>query len=287
MKYLGGCFCKRAPSQNAAHRLSFNQRGCDAPLDCQLGQLAALLLLYQRHQCVDGFRAEILFRDVDGCQHGMHQLANRPIVKSDNGNILRHAITGVLQRAHHTDSNNIVIGHQSGGELRTRSDDLTKIVVAVAAVVAGAVYLIIGQGKPKLCKCLPVSQRAFAPAADILRRVHIADVRMSHVHQIFYRLKRAHLVVDGDGRNVPCGKIVVNGDIRNGQAFNERVTGMPLQQLSQVKNRIGIGSGMEKAEAVYGALQGGYINILVTDEECARELIWIHEQGMEGTEESV
>lgn len=71
----------------------------------------------------------------------MHQLADWTIVKSDNGNILRHAITGVLQRAHHTDSNNIVIGHQGGGELRTRSDDLTKIIVAVAAVVAGAVYL--------------------------------------------------------------------------------------------------------------------------------------------------
>lgn len=78
-----------------------------------------------------------------------------------------------------------------------------------------------------------------------------------------------------------------SGNTQPYQSFNERVTGMPLQQLSQVKNRIGIGSGMEKAEAVYGALQGGYINILVTDEECARELIRIHEQGMEGTEESV
>lgn len=155
MKYLGGCFCKSAPLRNAAHRLSFNQGGCNASLDCQ--------------------------------------------------------------RAHHTDGDDIVIGHQGGGELRTRSDDLTKIVVAVAAVVASAVYLIIGQGKPKLCERLPVSQCAFAPAADLLRRVHIANVCMTHVYQIFYRLKRAHLVVDGDGGNVPCGEIVVNGDIRNGQ----------------------------------------------------------------------
>lgn len=155
MKYLGGCFCKSAPLRNAAHRLSFNQGGCNASLDCQ--------------------------------------------------------------RAHHTDGDDIVIGHQGGGELRTRSDDLTKIVVAVAAVVASAVYLIIGQGKPKLCERLPVSQCAFAPAADVLRRVHIANVCMTHVYQIFYRLKRAHLVVDGDGGNVPCGEIVVNGDIRNGQ----------------------------------------------------------------------
>lgn len=55
--------------------------------------------------------------------------------------------------------------------------------------------------------------------------------------------------------------------------FNDRVAGMPLEQLRRVENKIGIGSGLAKANAIYGALQGGYINILVTDEECARKLI--------------
>ena len=65
------------------------------------------------------------------------------------------------------------------------------------------------------------------------------------------------------------------------RSFNERVAGMPLEQLRHVENRIGIGSGLEKVEAVYGALQGGYINILVTDEECAQELIALRKKGMQ------
>lgn len=64
-----------------------------------------------------------------------------------------------------------------------------------------------------------------------------------------------------------------NGETEQYQAFNDRVAGMPLSQLRTVENKIGIGSGLHKAEAVYGALQGGYINILVTDEECAQRLV--------------
>ncbi len=60
--------------------------------------------------------------------------------------------------------------------------------------------------------------------------------------------------------------------------FNDRVAGMPLEQMRQVENKICIGSGLGKAEALYGALRGGYVNILVTDEECALRLIEIKER---------
>lgn len=64
-----------------------------------------------------------------------------------------------------------------------------------------------------------------------------------------------------------------NGNTELFREFNDRVAGMPLEQLRQVDNKIGIGSGIQKAEAVYGAILGGYINILVTDEECAQHLL--------------
>ncbi len=74
------------------------------------------------------------------------------------------------------------------------------------------------------------------------------------------------------------GDIALQFYDKNGQndqfaAFNERVAGMHLPKLRKVTNRIGIGTGKEKAEAIAGALNGGYLNILVTDEECAKELI--------------
>ncbi len=65
----------------------------------------------------------------------------------------------------------------------------------------------------------------------------------------------------------------INGDTSKYHSFNNRVAGMPLSQLRSVKNKIGIGGGLKKADAIYGALQGEYINILVTDEECALRLI--------------
>jgi len=63
------------------------------------------------------------------------------------------------------------------------------------------------------------------------------------------------------------------GNTKAYRTFNDRVAGMPLEQLRQVENKICIGSGLHKAAALYGALQGGYVNILVTDEECALRLI--------------
>lgn len=62
------------------------------------------------------------------------------------------------------------------------------------------------------------------------------------------------------------------------RSFNDRVAGMALEQMRQVENKICVGSGLNKAEALYGALQGGYVNILVTDEECALRLIEMKER---------
>ena len=57
------------------------------------------------------------------------------------------------------------------------------------------------------------------------------------------------------------------------EEFNSRVAGMPLRQLREVENKICIGSGVHKADAIHGAMCGGFVNILVTDQECALRLI--------------
>ncbi len=55
--------------------------------------------------------------------------------------------------------------------------------------------------------------------------------------------------------------------------FNDRVAAMRLSDIRAVPNKIGIASGQRKAEAVIGAVRGGYINILIIDSECAKRLI--------------
>ncbi|MDO5138688.1 MAG: sugar-binding domain-containing protein [Oscillospiraceae bacterium] len=55
--------------------------------------------------------------------------------------------------------------------------------------------------------------------------------------------------------------------------FNDRVAAMPLEEVRRVPSKIGIAGGERKAEAVVGAIRGNYINILITDTECAKKLI--------------
>lgn len=64
-----------------------------------------------------------------------------------------------------------------------------------------------------------------------------------------------------------------DGNMEPFKEHNDRVAGMKLSDMVNVKNKIAICSGKQKAEAVMGAIKGGYINILVTDQECANALL--------------
>ncbi len=55
--------------------------------------------------------------------------------------------------------------------------------------------------------------------------------------------------------------------------LNERVIGMPLQKLKQVRRTIGVAGGQRKIAAIRGALEGQWINILVTDRRTAEQLL--------------
>ena len=65
----------------------------------------------------------------------------------------------------------------------------------------------------------------------------------------------------------------VHGETKDFEEFNERVAGMPLEEIKNVPRRVGISGGRQKVEAVMGAIQGGFVNILITDVDCAEGLI--------------
>ena len=64
-----------------------------------------------------------------------------------------------------------------------------------------------------------------------------------------------------------------SGKVEKFREFNERVAGMPIDQLKKVPQRIGIAGGAQKAKAVYGAIKGEFLNILITDIDCAKVLL--------------
>ena len=69
-----------------------------------------------------------------------------------------------------------------------------------------------------------------------------------------------------------------NGETGDFGFFNDRVAAMRLEDIRRIPSKIGIAGGKRKAEAVIGAIRGGYINILITDNECAKRLIELSEK---------
>ena len=51
------------------------------------------------------------------------------------------------------------------------------------------------------------------------------------------------------------------------------VIGMDIHRLCKVPCSVGIAGGKEKLSAIQGAINGKYINVLITDTECARALL--------------
>ena len=64
-----------------------------------------------------------------------------------------------------------------------------------------------------------------------------------------------------------------NGNTEPFRHYNDRVAAMRLEDIRRIPSKIGIAGGEKKAAAVAGAVRGGFINILIIDSECARQMI--------------
>jgi DNA-binding transcriptional regulator LsrR (DeoR family) len=106
--------------------------------------------------------------------------------------------------------------------------------------------LAVGIGSwhpPESCLCLsfPPAWRDEALAAGVL-----SDV--------------CGTLIDRDGREVPS-------------KLDQLGFTISAAQLRRIPEVIGIGGGLEKAEAIAAALRGGWINVLITDAGVARRLL--------------
>ena len=55
--------------------------------------------------------------------------------------------------------------------------------------------------------------------------------------------------------------------------LHDRRIGIELSDLKQIPKVVGVAGGMHKAEAILGALRGGYLDVLVTNEIAAIRLL--------------
>ncbi|WP_091746339.1 sugar-binding transcriptional regulator [Propionispora vibrioides] len=57
------------------------------------------------------------------------------------------------------------------------------------------------------------------------------------------------------------------------EALEDRTIAIDINLLKQVRHSIGVAASPAKVEAIYGAIQGQYINVLITDEQTAQLLL--------------
>ena len=61
--------------------------------------------------------------------------------------------------------------------------------------------------------------------------------------------------------------------------LNRRIVGIELEALHGIEQVIGVAGGEAKAEAILGALRGGHVNVLVTDDAAAWKVLALDQAG--------
>ena len=64
-----------------------------------------------------------------------------------------------------------------------------------------------------------------------------------------------------------------DGNTKPFDEFNSRVAGINLSLLKKIQCRVGVAGGEHKVQAVAGAINSGYLTVLITDIDCAQGLL--------------
>jgi len=122
---------------------------------------------------------------------------------------------------------------------------------------------------------------------DIARRANIALVGVGTVDAEVSRFVQFTALSAEDMKHIAsdCGGV---GDINAfvfdiegracAQEYADRVLGLTLPELKSIPYRIGVAATEAKALPLYGALRGGYLHALITDEAAARGILELFEQ---------
>ena len=122
---------------------------------------------------------------------------------------------------------------------------------------------------------------------DIARRANIALVGVGTVDAEVSRFVQFTALSADEMRNIAenCGGVGdINAFIYNveGQPcaheYADRVVGLTLAELKNIPYRIGVAGTAAKALPLYGALRGGYLHALITDETAARGILDLFEK---------
>jgi len=135
--------------------------------------------------------------------------------------------------------------------------------------------------KEKSARDALMNERHIKETLERARRADMAIVGVGTTSKGYYSLVRAGYLTEEEADRVRASGAV--GDVcaqhydLQGRwldiDLNRHVIGINHEDLRRIDNVIGVVGGEVKASAIYGALRGGYINVLITDEAAARRVL--------------
>jgi DNA-binding transcriptional regulator LsrR (DeoR family) len=137
--------------------------------------------------------------------------------------------------------------------------------------------------------------RSMSPVKDILeiaRHANIALLGIGTVDAEVSRFVKFTALSAEDLKHIAedCGGVGEIGahvyDIEGqacGNEYADRTIGLTLPEIQKIPFRIGVAASAAKARPIYGALRGGYLQVLITDETAARGVLGFFEQDFRKT----
>ena len=199
------------------------------------------------------------------------------------------AISAILQALAPTRKYEIEVVPLLGAVQGEITNDVNYLATNIAERLGGKAYQLHAPAfvdTPEHCETL----RSMGPVKEILdiaRRANIALVGVGTVDAEVSRFVQFTALSAEEMRRIAehCGGV---GDINafvydiEGQAcaheYADRIVGLTLAELKKIPYRVGVAATAAKALPLYGALRGGYLHALITDETAARGILTHFEQ---------
>ena len=132
--------------------------------------------------------------------------------------------------------------------------------------------------------------RSMAPVKEILdiaRHANIALLGVGTVDPDISRFVQFTALSADDMKNIAdgCGGVgEICAHVYNiegqpcGKEYTDRVVGLTLAEIQNIPFRIGVAATAAKALPIYGALRGGYLHALITDETAAQGILKLFDE---------
>lgn len=109
----------------------------------------------------------------------------------------------------------------------------------------------------------------------VISGMNVSSSRFESIEKLGYVTKEEIKTYKERGAicNLALRFLDAEGNLEPFDEYNRRIAGISMEQYKQVKYKLLLTASKQNAESVKACIAGGYANVLITDVDCARELL--------------